>query len=101
MAQEKVDRKYRLAASGYTLDRLIKRVAELLGISSEEVLEPGKAHQRVEARSILCYWAARELGISQAELARRLSLNQPAISNAVRRGAHFVRERRYHIEPEK
>ena len=30
-AQEKVETNYRLAAAGYNLDRLIRRVAELLG----------------------------------------------------------------------
>lgn len=63
-SQEKFERKYRLAARGYTLDRLIERVAELLGMSSEDVIEPGKGRQRVEARSLLCYWANTKLGIS-------------------------------------
>lgn len=100
-SEEKLERKYRLAAGGYSLDRLIERVSELLGMSSEEVIEPGKARQRVEARSLVCYWATTELGISQTELAQRLPLNQPAISNAVRRGANLARQRQYSIELQK
>jgi putative transposase len=100
-AQEKLERKYRLAAGGYTLDRLIHRVAERLGMSSEEVMESGKARRRVEARSLLCYWATTELGISQTQLAQRLPLKQPAVSNAVRRGASLVRQRQYTIESNK
>ena len=100
-AQEKLERKYRLAAGGYNLDRLIHRVAELLGISTEEVMGPGKARQTVEARSLLCYYAITELGISQTQLAQRLPLNQPAVSNAVRRGACLVRQRQYSIEHQK
>lgn len=97
-AEEKLERKYRLAAAGYNLDRLIHRVAELLGISAEEVTGPGKARQRVEARSLLCYWANTELGIRQSQLAQRLGLNQPAVSNAVRRGERLARQRKYAIE---
>jgi putative transposase len=100
-AGEKLERKYRLTEGGYDLDRLIHRVAELLGISPEEVIEPGKAGQRVEARSLLCYWATTELGMSQTQLAQRLPLKQPAISNAVRRGASLVRLRQYSIEVRK
>ena len=100
-AEEKLERKYRLAASGYSLDRLIERVAELLGMSGDEVIEPGKARQKVEARSLICYWATTELGISQTQLAQRLPLNQPAISNAVKRGANLVRQRQYTIERKK
>ena len=100
-AQEKLERKHRLAAGGYTLDRLIHRVGEILGMSSEEIIEPGKARQTVEARSLLCYWAITELGISQTHLTQRLPLKQPAVSNAVRRGARLVRQRQYTIEPKK
>jgi len=100
-AEEKLERKCRLAASGYDLDRLIRRVADLFGMSPDELTEPGKDRQRVEARSLLCYWAITELGMSQTELARRLPLNQPAVSNAVRRGAHLVRQGKYAIELQK
>jgi len=64
----------------------------------EEVTEPGKSRQKVEARSLLCYWATTELGISQIQLAQRLGIHQPAVSNEVRRGAHLIRERKYSIE---
>jgi hypothetical protein len=97
-AEEKLEVKYRLAAAGYNLDRLIDRVAELLGISTEEVMGPRKARQRVEARSLLCYWANIELGIRQSQLVQRLTLNRPAVSNAVRRGERLARQRKYVVE---
>jgi REP element-mobilizing transposase RayT len=99
--QEKLERKYRLASTGYDLDRVIGRVAQLLSLSPEEVIAPGKGRQTVEARSLLCYWATTELGISQIDLTERLPLNQPAISQAVKRGGQLVRERGYVIEPRK
>jgi len=40
-------------------------------------------------------------GISQTQLAQRLPLKQPAVSNAVRRGARLVRQRQYSLEPKK
>ena len=58
------------------LDHLIGRVTELPRMASEEV-------------------------ISQTQLARRLPLNQPALSNAVKREARLVRDRQYSIDPEK
>jgi hypothetical protein len=100
-AAEQLERTYRRAASGYSLERLIQQVAKLLALSPAEVLEQGKTRQRVEARSLVCYWATTELGITQTQLAQRLPLHQPAISNAVRRGAALVRQRRYSMEPNK
>jgi hypothetical protein len=39
----------------------------------------------VEAGSVLCYWAKRELGIGTAELARRLKIAQPTVTQSVAR----------------
>ena len=40
----------------------------------------GKEPKRVEARSLLCYWAVRDPGISMAELSRRLKLPLSGVS---------------------
>jgi hypothetical protein len=45
------------------------RVAELVEMSPEEIMERGEEGRKVEVRSILCYWATDGLGISQGELA--------------------------------
>jgi hypothetical protein len=99
-AEERFERRYRLTAKGYKLDGVAKRVAELLGISPGEVLEPGRVRGkvRVRARSLVCYWATTELGIRQGQLAESLRLTQPAISMAVRRGAELVRDHKYSLE---
>ena len=52
-----------------------------------------KRPQHLLARGILCFWATRELGITQSELAGRLKMSQPAISYTVRRGGELVKER--------
>ena len=36
----------------------------------------------VEARSLLCYWAVRELGITMSSLARKLNVSVPAVSKS-------------------
>ena len=40
----------------------------------------------MEARSLFCYWAIRELGIPGAAVARQLGLSQPTVSISVKRG---------------
>jgi len=40
----------------------------------------------VKARSLLCYWGARELGMITVALAGQLHLAQPAISQSALRG---------------
>lgn len=94
-SEEKLERTFRLKTRGVDFDQVIKRVAGLLGISGKDMLTGGKKRQIVLARSLLCYWATSELGISQAWLARRLGLSQPAVSLAVERGRKFAEERSY------
>ncbi len=85
-AQENLDRKSQLDAAGYSFDWLVGRVARQLEIEPKAVLAPGKYAPSVEARSLLCYWGTRELGMTTVNLARRLNLAQPTVSQAVKRG---------------
>jgi len=96
-AEEHLEERYRLQVEGYDLDKLIERVGELMGMSSEEIMEKGKERRKVEARSILCYWATDSLGIGQGELAKLLRLTQPAVSQAVRRGKDLIKLQSYSL----
>jgi len=59
-----------------------------------EVLREGNFARTVAARSLLCYWANRELGVSTMELARRLNLAQATVSQSVDRGERIAAEKR-------
>lgn len=85
-AEEKRERKYQLEADGFTVDKVADRVASILGLKSEDVWKKGKHPQIVKARSLLCFWAVHELGITATELATRIGISQPAISQSVKRG---------------
>jgi chromosomal replication initiation ATPase DnaA len=54
-------------------EKVLGRVAELLDLKPEQVLAVGKYKKTVAARSLLCFWATSELGISQSELGQRVS----------------------------
>jgi hypothetical protein len=91
-AQEDLDRKSKLKAQGYSFDWLVGRVAKQLEIEWKVVLAPGKYAPVVKARSLLCYWGTRELGMTTVELPRRLNLAQPTVSQAVQRGQKVAEE---------
>jgi REP element-mobilizing transposase RayT len=98
-SEEQLEKRFRLEREGFDFDRVVDRVAGLLRISPAEVLAKGKKRQTVAARSLLCFWASRELGLSQVWLAHRLELSQPAVSAAVDRGRELVEERGYALLP--
>ena len=91
-ARESLERKYTLEAQGYDFDWMVKHVAKLLDIEPKDVLVRGKYKQSVKARGLLCYWGTRELGMTTVELAKKLNLAQPTISQSVIRGRKIAEE---------
>jgi hypothetical protein len=90
--------RYRFQTQGYDFDWLVGQVASLLNLDHSVVTRHGRYPDTVEARSVLCYWAARELGISTLELSRKLGISQPTASQSVKRGERIVREKRLKLK---
>jgi len=97
-AEEALERKYHLKAKGFDFEKLVGRVGRLMGLKSDEVLAAGKYKKVIAARSIVCFWAVRELGMSQTQLARILRISQPAVSMAVIRGEKLAKNHKFSIE---
>jgi putative transposase len=86
-----------MQAQGYDFEKLVQRVAEIMDVSSEEIMDSGKNRKGVQARSILCYFATDRLRISQTQLAHMLNLTQPAVSEAVKRGSQLAKKHGYSL----
>jgi hypothetical protein len=96
-AGEDFERRYALRRQGYDLARVAVRVAALFDIPPEEIYAHGRQRTRAAARALFCYWAVRELGITQQEIARRLELTPSAVGYAVRRGEALAAANGYRL----
>jgi putative transposase len=96
-ADETLERKYALKAGGVDIESIADRVAKLLNMPVEELWREGRYRRLVIARSLLCFWAVRELGVSMASLARKLSISTVAVSKSVQRGAEIVKKEGYQL----
>ena len=94
-SQEPLEHKYSMQARGYDLGKVAERVCQLLGMKRSDIWAPGKERYRVQARSLLCFWASRELRISQSELSRKFKLSPAAITLCVKRGEDIARNNGY------
>ena len=90
--REKLERRYRLRAKGTDLSKLIERVAEASGMEAEQIRQPCKQPDRVRARSVVCYLAVSELGVTTVALSKELGICQSAVSKAVSRGRQHAKE---------
>jgi REP element-mobilizing transposase RayT len=91
-SNEAMERKSALRAQGFDLDKIAIRVADLLEMDAADVWASGRYHHIVRARSLLCYWAVRELGTSMALLSKMLKISIPAVSKSVVRGEKIAKD---------
>ncbi len=98
VADESMKRKYRLAASGYDFNEVLRQVAGVFSLKPTEILLPSKQRQRVRARSLICFWAVKELGLSERSLAQKLGMTQPSVSRAVQRGERLAIDKQLAFE---
>jgi len=96
-AQEQMEKSYRLAAKGYDIDKIASKISDLMQLKPSEIWAPGKERKRVKARSLLCYWAVRDRGMSMAELSRRLNLSLSGVSFSVKRGEKIAQDNGYKL----
>ena len=96
-AQEQMEHRYRSASDGYDLDKIASKVCDIVHLEPSELWAAGKEPKRVEARSLLCYWAVRDLGISMAELSRRLQVSLSGVSLSVKRGETIAQQNDYKL----
>jgi hypothetical protein len=97
LAKEAYEERYDLKSKGYDFDRAVLRVAEVMEMMPQQVTAFGKSPQTVKARSLLCFWAHRKLGMSTSEIAVRLNIGQPAVSRLSKRGEKIGRENRFEL----
>lgn len=79
------------------LQKLITIVASTLEMGVEEVCASGKHPRHVQARSLLCYWAVREIGLTATSMAKYLGVSQPAVTQAVERGERLATEKGWRL----
>lgn len=94
-AEEAMEKRYTLRARGVNLAFIASRVSRVLGVKPEEVWAKGKYRRIVEARSLLCYWAVRELRVCMSSFAREVGISIPAVSGSVTRGQRIAETNRY------
>jgi putative transposase len=91
--EEAMEKRYAFRSRGFDLERVAARVSQALEVKPEEVWAEGKYRRIVEARSLLCYWAVRELGVPMSSLARKLKISIPSVSDSVTRGRRIAEEK--------
>jgi hypothetical protein len=97
-SEEHYERRHNLRRQGYDLDRIAERVSEVLGMKPDEVFSKGRQDKKVKARSLLCFWASRELGLPHTALAKKLEMSLAGIGFSVQRGELIAKAGNYSLQ---
>ncbi len=73
------------------------KVAAIYNIDPDEVLRKGRRKPRVDAKGLLCYWAARELKMPLTDLARQRDMTVSGVGYAVPRGESIALRYNYRL----
>jgi putative transposase len=92
-ANERMESRCLCSQKGLDLEKVAQKVADLLEIPVSEVWREGKKSLTVQARSLLCYWAIRDLGLTATAVGKRLNLTQSGATRAAQRGEGLANER--------
>lgn len=95
---KRFERRYQLQPQWYDFDKIVDSVTKLFKMRSQEILSRGKQPERARARSLICYWAVKELGINGTAVAKLLGIIQSPVSGAVRRGERLALDKGYSLE---
>ncbi len=96
-ANEQMEQRSALKAEGFDFNAIISKVAQIMDIEPEAVLNRGRSEQTVKARDLLCYFANRELGMTTVELSRKVGVSQPTVSRASQRGERIAKNNNFKL----
>ena len=96
-AEERYVAQSTCSEKGLDLETVAQTVARVLELEVADLWATGKHPARVRARSLLCFWAVRELGLTATALAGQLNMSQPSVSRAVQRGEQVAREKGWRL----
>jgi len=85
----RLEAKSGLKRSGWTLEKLIQTMCQSYGIAPDQLTHEGRANARSTAQALMCYWDTTKLGVSSTKRSIGLSLSQPAMSQAAKRGLRY------------
>jgi REP element-mobilizing transposase RayT len=76
----------RLSRAGWDIEKLAQWTCRYTGINPEQLASKARGGKLSQAKSILCYLGARELGMTMREIANFLSISQPTVSAWIKKG---------------
>lgn len=95
--QERFDRVSLFRAKGMDLDWVAQKVADSQQIDVAEIWKEGKKTATLRGRSLLCYWAISEIGMTAEAVSKQVRLSESGVIRAAQRGEQLAIDNGWHL----
>jgi len=96
-AEEQIERREKLKKEGWDIERVVDKVCALLGVEVKDIKRLSKRSKIARAKSLVAYFANKELGISGVELSEYFGITRSSISSSIQRGKKIAEKNEYLI----
>lgn len=97
VSEENMLQREKLKREGWDIEKLVKRVCEVMLINKEDLFRRSKNSNISKARNLFVYWGNSALGMSGSEIGRYLNLTKSAVSQSIKLGEKMVKARNYKL----
>lgn len=84
--------------SGEKVSKIVARVANLMDLKEAEILGGGRRKALVEARAVVSYISAREMGLPAIRVARELNISQQTVLRGLEKGKKILGDKSWSID---
>lgn len=96
-AEEQMQRQERLKKEGWDIEKVAKKVCALLSVDIKDIKRLSKRSKIAQAKSLVAYFANKELKISGVELSEYFGITRSSISSSIQRGKEIAEKNEYLI----
>jgi putative transposase len=90
-AKEAMIKREKYKRAGWSLDRLAKKVCQIMSVQAEDLQKKGRQNRISYAKGLLAYWGYREIGINGADIARFLDMSRPSLNKMISLGEQVAK----------
>ena len=92
-----MERREKLKKEGWDIEKVAKKVCGLLGVDIRDIKRLSKRSKIAQAKSLVSYFASKELGITGIDLSEYFGITRSSISLAIQCGKKIAEENEYLI----
>ena len=83
---------------GWNFDKLVGCICDYFELPEQSIETKARKNKLALVKSLICYWAVEELGLSLTEIGKRLTISQQSVSKWVNQGRAYCNSEKISLD---